>query len=282
MSSVLTLAILFILVTLSTPIEYENEHGDADRDGDYIDLDEMSDEELEDICKSRGFELVRELNATTGEPILYTHQDYVDAASECLQIEADLEEILTKHPEILEDVRRESERMMHQRDRLQDKLNQIEMGMGKVEKEPVPADTWVEQGQETDAVAEEILELIQNERGGSTVFNATTRLEEIVSNTTPALKPKSLFDPKEIAREVIQHIKSDATKVLNIIAPKHLRVQVRPALRTFLTVAKDMGLSIYDLMRRHLTVFWGENNDIRNSTTGTDANAGSPPSQGGG
>lgn len=280
LSSVLTLAILFILVTLSTPIEYENEHGDAGRDGDYIDLDEMSDEELEDICKSRGFELVRELNATTGEPILYTHQDYVDAASECLQIEADLEEILTKHPEILEDVKRESERMMHQRDRLQDKLDQIEMGMGKVEKEPVLAGTSVKQGQETDAVAEEILELIQNERGGSTVFNETTRLEEIVSNTTPALKPKSLFDPKEIAREVIQHIKSDATKVLNIIAPKQLRVQVRPALRTFLTVAKDMGLSIYDLMRRYLTVFWGENNDIRNSTTSTDANAGSPPSPG--
>jgi CHASE3 domain sensor protein len=275
-SSVLTLAILLILVTLSTPIEYENAHGDADIDDDYIDLDAMSDEELEDICKSRGFELVRELNTTTGEPILYTHQDYVDAASECLQIEADLEEILTNHPEILEDVKRESERMMHQRDILQEKLDQMEVGMGEVEKEPVSAG---KRGQETDSVSEEILESIQNERAGSTVVNSTTRLEEIVSNTTPALKPKSIYDPKEITREVIQQIKSDATSVLNIIAPKHLRDQVRPALTTFVTVAKDMGLSIYDLMRRYLTAFWGKTDDIRNRTS-NDANAGSPASPG--
>ena len=46
----------------------------------------MTDEELEEICTSRGFELVRDDDDT----IVYTHQDYVDAANECLQIEADL------------------------------------------------------------------------------------------------------------------------------------------------------------------------------------------------
>lgn len=62
---------------------------EADDDG-YYDLEEMSDEELEEICTSRGFELVREVDEVTGEPVVYSHQDYVDAASECLQIEADL------------------------------------------------------------------------------------------------------------------------------------------------------------------------------------------------
>ena len=61
-----------------------------DDDDEYIDLEDMTDKELEEICTSRGFELVREVDPTTGEPMVYTHRDYVDAASECLQIEADL------------------------------------------------------------------------------------------------------------------------------------------------------------------------------------------------
>jgi len=64
---------------------------DADEDADEeYDLADMTDEELEEICVSRGFELVRELDKTTGDEVVYTHQDYVDAASECLQIEEDL------------------------------------------------------------------------------------------------------------------------------------------------------------------------------------------------
>lgn len=56
-----------------------------DEDGDeYIDLVDMTDEELEEICTSRGFELIRE------DGQVYTHEDYVNAASECLQIETDL------------------------------------------------------------------------------------------------------------------------------------------------------------------------------------------------
>ena len=56
-----------------------------DEDGnEYINLVDMTDEELEEICTSRGFELIRE------DGQVYTHEDYVDAASECLQIETDL------------------------------------------------------------------------------------------------------------------------------------------------------------------------------------------------
>ena len=62
----------------------------GDDDDEYNNLADMSDEELEEICTSRGFELVKEVDETTGEPAVYTHQDYVDAANECLQIEADL------------------------------------------------------------------------------------------------------------------------------------------------------------------------------------------------
>ncbi|KAL3805647.1 hypothetical protein HJC23_005891 [Cyclotella cryptica] len=277
-SSVLKLAILLTLVALSTPMEHETEHGDTDVDDDYIDLDEMSDEELEEICKSRGFELVRELNATTGEPILYTHQDYVDAATECLQIESDLEEILTNHPEILEDVERESKRMMNERDILQEKLGGLQDDMVKVEKESASAGTSGTRERESDALPEESSKSMQNERGGSTIVNATTQSEGITSDANPTLKPKSLYDPKEIAREVLRQIKSDATMLLNIIAPKQLRDQFSPALRTFGRVAKDMGSSIYDLVRRYLTAFWGNSGNLRNNSTRNDINAEIPAS----
>ena len=79
-------------VATSPPIVAEEDGADDDDDGDddYYDLESMTNEELEEMCTSRGFELVREVDAQTGEPIVYTHQDFVDAASECLQIEADL------------------------------------------------------------------------------------------------------------------------------------------------------------------------------------------------
>lgn len=56
----------------------------VDGGDEYYDLEGMADEELEEICTSRGFELVRE------EGTRYTHRDYVDAAAECLQVESDL------------------------------------------------------------------------------------------------------------------------------------------------------------------------------------------------
>jgi len=53
-------------------------------------LNELSDKELEHICTSRGFELVKESDKETGQPITYSHQDYVDAAKQCLEIEAEM------------------------------------------------------------------------------------------------------------------------------------------------------------------------------------------------
>lgn len=51
-------------------------------------LQEMTKEELEQICLERGFELIKdEIDEETGLPIVSTHQDHVDAAWQCLQLE---------------------------------------------------------------------------------------------------------------------------------------------------------------------------------------------------
>ena len=50
-------------------------------------LQKMTKEELEEICTERGFELIKdELDKETGQPVVSTHQDHVDAAWQCLQM----------------------------------------------------------------------------------------------------------------------------------------------------------------------------------------------------
>lgn len=54
----------------------------ATREVDEIELDSLSDQELEEICTLRGFELVKEG--------VFSHDDYVEAARQCLAIERDM------------------------------------------------------------------------------------------------------------------------------------------------------------------------------------------------
>jgi hypothetical protein len=55
------------------------------------DLNLLPDEELEAICITRGFELVKdEIDPATGEIYQLTHEDYVDAATRCLAIEHEM------------------------------------------------------------------------------------------------------------------------------------------------------------------------------------------------
>jgi len=55
-----------------------------------IDLESMTNEALEAICTSRGFEVVKEKDAETGEDKVYSHDDYINAAKQCLEIEAEM------------------------------------------------------------------------------------------------------------------------------------------------------------------------------------------------
>eukprot|EP00970_Alexandrium_tamarense_P018373 scaffold13330_cov205-Alexandrium_tamarense.AAC.10 len=243
-------------------------------DDEYIDLISMSDEELEAICIYRGFELVREIDATTGEPLEYTHQDYVDAASECLQIEQDLEEILTKHPEILDDVRKESEDMMKERDRLQWQLDQMQ----NKESNGTNAEAGDTQQQtDTDHQTGEDLSnasILGDEHATTNDENASAT-NDTSDNTVTMHKP--IYDVNEIVVEVIQQIKSDVLKVVDFVAPEHVRQQIRPALQTFVSVAKDMSMSVYGLVKRYVKAFL----DTNEGSVGGDSNDGDPTSSDG-
>lgn len=56
-----------------------------------MDLASMSNDELEEICRERGFELIDdELDEETGEQIVFTREDYIEAAIQCLNIESQM------------------------------------------------------------------------------------------------------------------------------------------------------------------------------------------------
>jgi hypothetical protein len=53
-----------------------------------LDLTSMSERQLEKLCEDRGYEVAKdEMNEETGKPLVFTHQDYVDAARQCLSIQ---------------------------------------------------------------------------------------------------------------------------------------------------------------------------------------------------
>jgi hypothetical protein len=54
-------------------------------------LEAMTEDELEQICIVRGFQILRdEIDPTTGLPYELSHNDFVEAAQRCLEIEEEM------------------------------------------------------------------------------------------------------------------------------------------------------------------------------------------------
>jgi len=107
---------------------------DADQAVDYtqIDLSELTNDELVAICTDRGFELVFELDDASEEPLEYTHEDYIDAARECLKLEAEMDAFYEENPEMVREMKEERERMLKEQEELEQKLREAQ---DKLEKE---------------------------------------------------------------------------------------------------------------------------------------------------
>jgi len=79
----MTMTLFFLLLLFGVTIA-EEEYTDER-------LKAMSEKELEQICLSRGFEIMRdEIDATTGLPHTLSHDDFVEAAKRCLAIEDEM------------------------------------------------------------------------------------------------------------------------------------------------------------------------------------------------
>lgn len=122
-------------------VEEETVVNESSNDADDLmqQLFSLSDAELEEICTSRGFEFVKEVvvNEETGEneELVYSHEQYVDAAKQCLEMEAEMETILKENPELVNDIEAEAQRMKDEKDRLEQELLDAQMKLQEAERE---------------------------------------------------------------------------------------------------------------------------------------------------
>lgn len=134
-------------------------------------LENMTIEELEGICTSRGFEVVKEIDQETGQAKVYSHEDYVHAARQCLDIEAEMEEILSKHPDLVKEIEAEAERMRQENQELEHKIRDMIHENSELEEHPIGASV-----EEQDKGEEHVDDYIadENDNDESIKQNATT------------------------------------------------------------------------------------------------------------
>ena len=143
--------------------------------------------------------------------------------------------------------------MMHERDRLQEQLDQMQEGNHGGTGESESARPRGLTRQEKNGTDSDKVKPPQSDHNATITADSTTNMKNTAVNKTEPITP--IYDVKEITLEVIKQIKSDMARVLNILVPKPLRDQLSPGLKTFMTVAKDMGVSVYHFVRRHLRAF---------------------------
>ena len=137
----------------------------ADENIDYanIDLHALTNDELVAICTDRGFELVTDVDDATGEPLSYSHDDYVDAARECLQLEAEMEEYLASNPNMLKEVEEERERMLKEQEKLERQLKETRGQLNAENAASSVESTAFVQGQSTSDIIEFVTESKETE-----------------------------------------------------------------------------------------------------------------------
>lgn len=210
------------------------------------------------------------------------------------------EEILQKNPQILEDVRRESERMKDERDRLQsqlDEMNADEEDTAAIIPENIVIDD-LNQTQEGDYdstqqeryTAEEETDETSNideaEAEEQTTNYSTDNTEGGVTETDPTSTNQPIYTFKEITMEVIEQMKADFTKVKNFLIPERTQQKIqpiieqhvmpflktvteqhiKPAMKTIMSVAKDMSSTAIDLAKRHVTAFLSKSDEEEQSS----------------
>lgn len=134
-------ALLFVAAFLRTREAYAETAVAVDAEAvDYtqVDLNTLTNDELAAICTDRGFELVFELDDATEEALEYTHEDYVDAARECLKLEAEMEAFYEENPEMLREMEEERERMMKEQEELEQKLKEAQDKLDKRKAKKAP------------------------------------------------------------------------------------------------------------------------------------------------
>lgn len=116
-----------LALTLSFPVKSDSTEDSAiAEDNEWASLDDLTDAELERICTSRGFELLREEENGESGDIIYKHKYYVEAAEQCLAIAEEIEKVLQENPDMLQQLVEEVARLEKRKVELEEALDRME------------------------------------------------------------------------------------------------------------------------------------------------------------
>ena len=165
--------------------------------------------------------------------------------------------------------------MNAERDRLQSQLDEMQTDetITANEKEEDNTSAQLEShgaGEEIEEEnnAEEEIQYTDENQEQSIDSTEGTAETEIASNNQP------IYNFKDITMEVIEQMKADIVKVKNLLIPERVQKQIapilekhvvpvlkefteqlKPAVKTLVSVAKDMSCSVVDLIKRHAAAF---------------------------
>ena len=200
-------------------------------------------------------------------------------------------------------MKRESERMKDERDRLQSQLD--EMQADDTITDISVDDVNKTQGDHTSTQQESHIGLSEEENDvdedneeqstNESEEEATKESEEPtidntegdMTETVTTSNNQSIYNFKDITMEVIEQMKADIIKVKNFLIPERLQKQIqpilekhvmpvvktfteqhlKPAVKTIVSVAKDMSFSVVDLVKRHATAFMNKNGGQEKSSS---------------
>mmetsp|Transcript_101944 Transcript_101944/g.294975 ORF Transcript_101944/g.294975 Transcript_101944/m.294975 type:complete len:299 (-) Transcript_101944:55-951(-) len=249
------------------------------------DLNAMSDEELEQICIVRGFEILRdEIDPSTGLPYELNHDNFVEAARRCLEIEQEMNDLLAEYPELAAEVEEEIKKLEAEQKARQSEVEQLEKELAEAEAAAEsasassgaafvpPGDTDDLQNAASDnvlseegAYQQEIVEEIDdaaadsNRNAGSNDSTNEEAVSDIIedevkeSETNLASKNETAKEDFtisamtfEIIRAVMKQVESDVKRIVELVAPV-----VRPILQAGDVAWRHIKVAFESLRRKY-------------------------------
>lgn len=217
----------------------------------FVKLEDMTNFQLESICTNRGFELqIGELkDERNGQPLNWTHNDYVEAAQQCLDVEAEL--MLKKNPNIVKDLERERDEMLARKEQLE-----LELAAKRHQAKQMKADGRRSSSSSSGS---------GTGSSGTTSSRKQSRYESIKKDKIrpipdfgkvstedyDRLKFAKLF--KDSMMEFKAQARRDFEYISNIVLPKSVRGPMNEkVIRPLIRIARKAGLSAFDMLKRYV------------------------------
>ena len=231
-------------------------------------LNTLSIEELEEICTSRGFQLQPEDGFSKDE---YTQEDYIDAALQCLAIEAEIEAAIEENPELLDQLKNEAERMQAEKEELEAELLRLLKEQSE-ERNNTDSDQLhhafigddvISNGSDSDDIDSaaddfETDEQPKNEESSNSNFsssstataddkaNIATKDVEPITSSHPMSQPSNIITTHEFLMEFKNQIVQDLNKVMVFVEPI-----AAPLVKVMRATFMSVYLSITDMIKRY-------------------------------